>query len=121
MKKQTVILFLLLGLSHTAFAQRVIENPAYEFKSTGINTITQIERNKENTRVQVHCEFIPHWWISFDSTTYIKDADTGKKYFPIGIEGTEFGKKTFMPDSGDSTFVLIFPPFDKKMKKFDYI
>ncbi|KAI4367780.1 hypothetical protein C825_000048 [Parabacteroides sp. ASF519] len=59
MKKQTVILFLLLGLSHTAFAQRVIENPAYEFKSTGINTITQIERNKENTRVQVHCEFIP--------------------------------------------------------------
>ena len=39
MKKQTVILFLLLGLSHTAFAQRVIENPAYEFKSTGINTI----------------------------------------------------------------------------------
>lgn len=52
MKKQTVILFLLLGLSHTAFAQRVIENPAYEFKSTGINTITQIERNKENTRVQ---------------------------------------------------------------------
>lgn len=121
MKKQTVILFLLLGLSHTAFAQRVIENPAYEFKSTGINTITQIERNKENTRVQVHCEFIPHWWISFDSTTYIKDADTGKKYFPTGIEGTEFGKKTFMPDSGDSTFVLIFPPFDKKMKKFDYI
>lgn len=61
MKKQTVILFLLLGLSYTAFAQRVIENPAYEFKSTGINTITQIERNKENTRVQVHCEFIPHW------------------------------------------------------------
>ena len=121
MKKQTVILFLLLGLSYTAFAQRVIENPAYEFKSTGINTITQIERNKENTRVQVHCEFIPHWWISFDSTTYIKDADTGKKYFPTGIEGTEFGKKTFMPDSGDSTFVLIFPPFDKKMKKFDYI
>lgn len=121
MKKQAAILFLLLGLSYTAFAQRVIENPAYEFKSTGINTITQIERNKENTRVQVHCEFIPHWWISFDSTSYIKDADTGKKYFPTGIEGTEFGKKTFMPDSGDSTFVLIFPPFDKKMKKFDYI
>ena len=42
MKKQTVILFLFLGLSHTAFAQRVIENLAYEFKSTGINTITQI-------------------------------------------------------------------------------
>lgn len=59
MKKQTVILFLLLGLSHTAFAQRVIENPAYEFKSTGINTITQIERNKENTRVQVHWRIYP--------------------------------------------------------------
>lgn len=121
MKKQAAILFFLLAISYSAFGQRVINNPEYDFKSTGINTITQIERNKENTRVQIHCEFVPHWWISFDSTSYIKDVDTGKKYFPIGIEGTEFGKQTFMPDSGDSTFVLIFPPFDKKMKKFDYM
>lgn len=121
MKKQAAILFFLLAISFSAFGQRVINNPAYDFKSTGINTITQIERNKENTRVHIHSEFIPHWWISFDSTSYIRDADTGKKYFPIGIEGTEFGKQTFMPDSGDSTFVLIFPPFDKKMKKFDYM
>lgn len=121
MKKQAAILFFLLAISYSAFGQRVINNPAYDFKSTGINTITQIERNKENTRVHIHSEFIPHWWISFDSTSYIRDADTGKKYFPIGIEGTEFGKQTFMPDSGDSTFVLIFPPFDKKMKKFDYM
>ena len=121
MKKQVTILFLLLGITYTTFAQRIIKNPEYEFKSTGINTITQIERNKENTRIQIHSEFIPHWWITFDSTSYIKDPDSGKKYFPIGIEGTTFGKQTFMPDSGDSIFTLIFPPLDKKMKKFDYM
>lgn len=121
MKKQATILFLLLGISYTTFAQRIIKNPEYEFKSTGINTITQIERNKENTRIQIHSEFIPHWWITFDSTSYIKDPDSGKKYFPIGIEGTTFGKQTFMPDSGDSIFTLVFPPLDKKMKKFDYM
>lgn len=121
MKKQATILFLLLGITYTTFAQRIIKNPEYEFKSTGINTITQIERNKENTRIQIHSEFIPHWWITFDSTSYIKDADSGKKYFPIGIEGTTFGKQTFMPDSGDSIFTLVFPPLDKKMKKFDYM
>lgn len=121
MKRQAAILFFLLAISYSTFGQRIINNPAYDFKSTGINTITQIERNKENTRVHIHSEFIPHWWISFDSTSYIRDTDTGKKYFPIGIEGTEFGKQTFMPDSGDSTFVLVFPPFDKKMKKFDYM
>lgn len=121
MKKLVAIIVFCMGISCMLSAQRIITNPEYEFKSTGIYTITQIEQNKENTRVKILSEFIPHWWISIDSTSYIKDVDTGKKYYPTDVEGTEFGQKTFMPDSGDSTFVLVFPPFDKNMKKFDWI
>ena len=51
MKKQTVILFLLLGLSHTAFAQRVIENPAYEFKSAAFTKTFSLFRREKREKV----------------------------------------------------------------------
>lgn len=120
MKRQTVLITLLLGISLILSAQRVIKMPDYEFRSSGIYSITKIEKQKEATRIHVLCQFVPHWWVKFDQKTHVTDTETGKRYDPIAIEGTEFGKETYMPDSGDTTLVFVYPPFDKKMKKFDW-
>lgn len=120
MKRQTALITFLLGISLFLSAQRVIKMPDYEFRSSGICSITKIERQKEATRIHVLCQFVPHWWVKFDQNTHVIDTETGKRYDPIAIEGTEFGKETYLPDSGDTTLVFVYPPFDKKMKKFDW-
>lgn len=120
MKRQTALITFLLGISLFLSAQRVIKMPDYEFRSSGICSITKIERQKEATRIHVLCQFVPHWWVKFDQNTHVIDTETGKRYDPIAIEGTEFGKETYIPDSGDTTLVFVYPPFDKKMKKFNW-
>jgi thiol-disulfide isomerase/thioredoxin len=99
---------------------KVIVNPAYEFTNTGVTHITQIELGKEETRVHIHSTFIPHWWVKFTSKTYLEDCATGQKLYITGMTNGELNKEIFMPDSGDSTFVLIFPKLDKSVVKINY-
>lgn len=106
-------------MSFAARAQ-TIENPYFEAKTTGIYNITKVERTKKETRVHIHSTFIPGWWVQFDDDENIVDPETGKSYQVVGIEGSKFGEKLWMPASGDSTVVLSFPPLPKEVKKFDY-
>ena len=114
----SIFALVIFGMS---FAKdQVIVNPAYEFSKTGITHITKIELGKNETRLHVHTIFIPHWWVKFPQTTYIEDCATGKRWQATGIINGEFDKEIYMPDSGDSTFVLIFPPLDKSVVKINY-
>lgn len=97
----------------------VIFNPAYELKNSGITNISKIELKDNETRIHVHCTFIPNWWVKFEGT-YIQDCATGKKIVASGIENGEFDKEIYMPSSGDSTFVIIFPKLDKSITQIDY-
>ncbi|MFV0417566.1 MAG: TlpA family protein disulfide reductase [Dysgonomonas sp.] len=107
---------------HALFAYAddiVILNPAYELKNSGITNISKIELKDNETRIHVHCTFIPNWWVKFEGT-YIQDCATGKKFLASGIENGEFDKEIYMPSSGDSTFVIIFPKLDKSIIQIDY-
>lgn len=117
-----LVLLLLLSLCwHGLYAKsKVIVNPSYEVKNTGIVNVIKIELSDTETRLTIHNTFIPRWWIDFSKEEVITDSESGKKYQVTGIEGAEFGKKIVMPASGDSTIVLIFPPLDKSVKKIDY-
>jgi thiol-disulfide isomerase/thioredoxin len=114
------LLFCLLFSGSFCFADKVITNPAYEFSNSGISHVSKIELTKTETRVYVHEIFLPHWWVRFSDKSYIEDCATGKKYQIVDMKGGKFGEKIFMPDSGDSTFVLIFPPLEKSVKKINY-
>lgn len=119
MKKTLFICELLLLICGKA-GSTILENPIYEFKNSGIENVIKIELNKHETRIHVHCTFIPNWWVKFPTTTFIRETGTDQKILATGIIGGEFGKEIYMPASGDSTFILIFPPLDKKIKKIDY-
>jgi hypothetical protein len=102
-----------------AAKDHVIENPAYEFNTTGLSEVSRIVLGENETRLYVHSTFLPGWWVRFDKTDYIEDCATGKKWYVSRIENGELGKEIFMPASGDSMFILIFPKIDKSVEKIN--
>ena len=120
--KQTVLTLIIAMTTFCAVSakDKVIVNPVYEFSNTGITYITKIELGKKETRLHVRTIFIPGWWVLFPKTTYIEDCVTGKRWQATGIINGEFDKQISMPASGDSTFVLIFPPLDKSVTKINF-
>lgn len=121
MKKSTLTLTFLLFLYVLILGQsKTINNPSYDFKNSGIFNVSKIELSDTATLLSIHNTFIPRWWVQFNDDEVIRDSDTGKEYKVKGIIGAEMGKKLWMPDSGDSTIVLIFPPLPATVKKIDY-
>ena len=119
MKKTILTLIVVIAnLCVITAKDRVINNPVYEFNNTGITHVTKIELGGKETRLHVH-EIIPNWWVKFPKTSYIEDCATGKRWQATGIINGEFDKEIYMPESGDSTFVLIFPPLDKSVTKIN--
>ena len=125
--KQILLSAMALLLSFIAYSQvtaensRVIVNPFYEVKSSGISNVVKIELSDTETRLTVHSTFVPYWWISFTKKEdFIRDPKTGKTYDIKGIVGAELDQQIWMKGSGDSTHVLIYPPLDKTVKKIDF-
>lgn len=122
MRKKTLFtaLLCLFAISMVAQNKRAIDNPKVEVRKSPIDHITRIELSDEDTRLHVRTAFIHNWWIKFDSNTFIRPTNTNKKLIATGIENGEFDKEIFMPESNDSSFVIIFPPLDKNVKKIDF-
>jgi len=121
MKRTKLILFLLSLIAIGGIAQkRTIVNPAYEIKNTGIDNVAKIELTDTETLLTMHITFVPHWWTTYDSTYVIRDCATGTEYKVKKLIGGELNKYIWMPDSGDSTVVLVFPPLPASVKKIDY-
>ena len=120
MKRTKLIFFLLSLIAIGGIAQkRMIVNPGYEVKKTGIDNVAKIEMTDTATLLTMHITFVPHWWVTYDSTEVIRDCATGTEYKVKKLIGGEFNKYIWMPDSGDSTVVLVFPPLPASVKKID--
>ena len=119
--KKLGVLLLFVSVFCALSAQKpiVIDNPYFEVSNSGIDHITRVELTPTQTRVFVHTIFIPHWWVKFPTETFIQ-PEGGARMYITGIERGELDKEIYMSDSGDSSFVLIFPPLDKSVKSFDY-
>jgi thiol-disulfide isomerase/thioredoxin len=121
MKKSTFALAMLLlvaiGLSANS---KTIVNPYYEFRSSGIYSLSEIQLTDSATYLTIHSDFIPYWWVMFSDTITIRDIETGNKYKVSDIKGAVFNEYLWMPESGDSAVVLIFPPLPASVKQIDY-
>ena len=69
--RQILLSAMAVFLSFFAYSQvtvenpRVIVNPFYEVKSSGISNVVKIELSDTETRLTIHSTFGPYWWISF--------------------------------------------------------
>lgn len=116
-----LIFLFLLCIACMLQAQNVIDNPKFKFRSGSIYNITRIERTPDATRLYIHVIFRPHWWVMLGKSTYLEDADTGKKYYLTGSEGFELEKEVYTPDSGTLDFVLLFPPLPETTKEIHFL
>ena len=116
-----LIFLFLLCIACMLQAQNVIDNPKFKFRSGSIYNITRIERTPDATRLHIHVIFRPHWWVMLGKSTYLEDADTGKKYYLTGSEGFELEKEVYTPDSGTLDFVLLFPPLPETTKEIHFL
>ncbi len=118
MKKILLLFICLLPLAVTAQI-KVIENPDYRIKNTGLETISRIELHDTITKVHMHISFLPGWWIEYYPTDFIKPVNSDDRHFLIGIENGELNKQLSTP-SGEADYVLLFPPLDKSVKEIHY-
>lgn len=118
MKKSAFIFICLIPI--LAAAQlRVIENPDYRIKNTGLETISRIELHDTITKVHMHISFLPGWWIEYYPTDFLRPVNSDDKYFLLGVENEELNKHLSTP-SGEADYVLLFPPLDKSVKEIHY-
>ncbi len=110
----SVITFLLVnGL----LGQRIIESPAYEFRTTGRYSVGRIELADQYTKVWIVNQYIPGWWVLFTpENLYLENPGTGEKYHPVRAEGLEWGQQLVTPSSGIDTFLFVFPPLPHNLK-----
>ncbi|MBO8482733.1 MAG: TlpA family protein disulfide reductase [Bacteroidetes bacterium] len=99
--------------------ERVIENPLIDLANTSVIDITRVEITDTSTVLTVDAMYIPHYWITIDSGTYLYAG--GKEYRMTGTEGIQADSLFWMPESGRAVFKVIFEPLPKKAKSFDFI
>lgn len=117
MKRSVFILVLICLLASYSYAQRVIENPAYDFRTTGRYHVGRIELANEYTKVWIVNQYIPGWWVLFtQENLYLENPETGERYHPLRAEGFEWGEQLTTPPSGIDTFLFVFPPLPQKLK-----
>ncbi len=80
--------------------------------------ITKVTLTDEQTVVDLHVKFWHNWWITLESNDKLI---TESKIYPIqDVKGATLDVKYWMPESGEATFQLIFPPIDCKVDKITY-
>lgn len=119
-----VFLFCMLFLSPIQAKDKVIDQPAVDFYKSGVDhSITRVELSDTVTRIYLHRKFIPGWWTSISSKTFLEDVATKTRWQIKSLDNGEFDKRMYMSrkGNGDSTFVMVFPPLPKSVKKVDLL
>lgn len=99
--------------------EKVVERPAFGVRNSTTLEIDKIVMNDTATIFYVDAYFHPKYWIRIDTATYLKAGDT--KYPILRGEGIKLGDYHWMPESGESSFRLIFPPIDRSLDRIDFI
>lgn len=98
---------------------RTVENPFIEAANTETLDITKVTVSDTATILHVEAYFRPKYWIKIAAGSYL-EAD-GEKYPLTGSKGIDADSLFWMPETGRASFDLIFSPFKRIPKKFDFI
>ncbi|MDD3430662.1 MAG: TlpA disulfide reductase family protein [Bacteroidales bacterium] len=97
----------------------VVENPTVVYQNTEVLSVNKVELNDTATLLYMHSDFIPGYWIRFDTATYL--LSHGEKYPIKASDSFKLGEMFRMPASGKADFVLSFAPLPAATRAFDLI
>ena len=122
MKKMIIVIICVLGLYGCGQKRpAVIERPVFDVANTVMIEINKIEISDSATVFHMDAFVRPVGWIAIDPKTYIRESGSDEKLIVFHSEGININERTYMPDSGNLSFKLFFPPLRPEVTKIDYI
>ncbi len=110
----------LLLLASCTPENRVIENPVYFARNNNTIEVSKISLTDSTTVLDIQATYTPGYWIKIVSNTLLTD-DKGNIYPLTSSNGIDLDKEFWMPESGEATFQLVFPPLKRGVKTIDFI
>jgi len=113
-------MLLLLFSAIVVYSQIVINNPKTGFSTSGNVNLTKIEVLDSATILSFRTYARPGDWISIPDKTYIQDDNGTEKMYIKSTDGIKINEQYIMPESGNVTYRLFFPPIAKTTTFIDY-
>ncbi len=110
----------LLLLASCTPENRVIENPVYFARNNNTIEVSKVSLTDSTTVLDIQATFTPGYWIKIVSNSLLTD-NNGNNYPITSSIGIDLDKEFWMPESGEATFQLIFPPLKRGAKTIDFI
>ena len=110
----------LLLLASCTPENRVIENPVYTARNNDVIEVSKVSLTDSTTVLDIQATYTPGYWIKIVSNTLLTD-DKGNIYPLTSSNGIDLDKEFWMPESGEATFQLVFPPLKRGAKTIDFI
>ncbi|GHT65882.1 hypothetical protein FACS189452_00800 [Bacteroidia bacterium] len=99
----------------------VVENPVFDVWNSATLEVHKIEMSDTATVLHIGAYFTPNMWIRVVSQTYIRESGDTQKLIVTRAEGIGLDEEFFMPESGEHSFALYFPPLPPNVTKIDFI
>lgn len=120
MKLSHLFIASLLLLASCTPENRVIENPVYTARNNDVIEVSKVSLTDSTTVLDIQATYTPGYWIKIVSNTLLTD-DKGNIYPLTSSNGIDLDKEFWMPESGEATFQLVFPPLKRGVKTIDFI
>lgn len=120
MKLSHLFIASLLLLASCTPENRVIEHPVYTARNNDVIEVSKVSLTDSTTVLDIQATYTPGYWIKIVSNTLLTD-DKGNIYPLTSSNGIDLDKEFWMPESGEATFQLVFPPLKRGVKTIDFI
>ncbi|MDR2424101.1 MAG: TlpA family protein disulfide reductase [Prevotellaceae bacterium] len=122
MKKLLLFVCVLCSLAAcTEKRPALVERPVFEVWNMGTLEIDKIEMSDSATILYIDAFFRPKNWIRISKETYIRESGTDDRLQITKSEGIGLDEEFYMPESGQTSFKLFFPPLKPDIVKIDFI
>lgn len=123
MKNLPYTLVMLSGILFAGCApskqDKTVVLPQMEARNQQTLEIDSITRSDTATVLHIRAFYRPHYWIKVASGSFLQD-DLGNTYPICKGVGIDLDKEFWMPESGETTFQLFFPPLQAKATFVDF-
>jgi thiol-disulfide isomerase/thioredoxin len=99
----------------------VVETPVFDAWSTSTIEIEKIEMTDSATIFHFKAFFPHNQWIRIAKGTFIRESGTEEQLTVVKADSIDLDKEFYMPESGETAFVLYFPPLKPDITKIDFI